>query len=157
MAMSLEANYSTGGGGRTSYTHPGHSTAPSPYVNRQRADSTTSSSYYNQNTQRFSQSSAELLTREFGDQDYQHQQHYAHSSRAMTPGSTGAGYNPSSFIQPGREAPVKGLNDDGDRSNLADTRDFDPHEEGWDVYADFNNGGPRYSTAFPVPTAANNK
>ena len=43
-----------------------------------------------------------------------------------------AGYNQSSYFAAGRTEPVKG----GDE------------EAAWDVYADFNNAGPRYSTAF---------
>lgn len=163
MAMSMEANYSVAGGaggngsiaparGERTYTPSVMSpTSPNPYVNRQRADSTTSSAYYNNsNAPRFSQSSAELLTRdiEANNLDYQQQQQ---QQRVMTPGSAGAGYNPSSFLFPGREAPVKGLNDD---RPVIDEKDFNPHEEGWDVYSDFNNAGPRYSMAFPSPLSA---
>lgn len=43
-----------------------------------------------------------------------------------------AGYNANSYFDAGRTEPVKG----GDE------------EAAWDVYADFNNAGPRYSTAF---------
>ncbi|KAN0118481.1 hypothetical protein V8E52_005211 [Russula decolorans] len=49
----------------------------------------------------------------------------------------GAGYNRRSYLDAGREEPVKGGNDDFER----------PNEGGWDVYADFNNAGPRYSHA----------
>lgn len=42
------------------------------------------------------------------------------------------GYNSSTFY-PGREEPLKGGRDE--------------EEEAWDVYADFNNAGPRYSSA----------
>ncbi|TFK90996.1 hypothetical protein K466DRAFT_583221 [Polyporus arcularius HHB13444] len=44
-----------------------------------------------------------------------------------------AGYNQGSYVAPGRTEPVKGGGDE---------------EAAWDVYADFNNAGPRYSTAF---------
>lgn len=47
-----------------------------------------------------------------------------------------AGYNRNSFFHVGREEPLKG------------GRDEDPQEDAWDVYADFNNAGPRYSSAF---------
>jgi hypothetical protein len=47
------------------------------------------------------------------------------------------GYNSSTFY-PGREEPLKGGRDE--------------EEEAWDVYADFNNAGPRYSTAFASPS-----
>jgi hypothetical protein len=50
----------------------------------------------------------------------------------------GAGYNRMSYLDAGREEPVKSGNDDFER----------PNEGGWDVYADFNNAGPRYSHAF---------
>jgi hypothetical protein len=49
----------------------------------------------------------------------------------------GAGYNQMSYLDAGREEPVKGGNDEFER----------PNEGGWDVYADFNNAGPRYSHA----------
>ncbi|KAF6755899.1 hypothetical protein DFP72DRAFT_989966 [Ephemerocybe angulata] len=45
-----------------------------------------------------------------------------------------AGYNKNSFFNGGREEPLKGGKDEED--------------EAWDVYADFNNAGPRYSSAF---------
>ena len=47
-----------------------------------------------------------------------------------------AGYNRGSFFHVGREEPLKG------------GRDEDPKDDAWDVYADFNNAGPRYSSAF---------
>ncbi|TBU22366.1 hypothetical protein BD309DRAFT_1085143 [Dichomitus squalens] len=45
----------------------------------------------------------------------------------------GAGYNQSSYFDAGRTEPIKGGGGE---------------ETAWDVYADFNNAGPRYSTAF---------
>jgi len=50
----------------------------------------------------------------------------------------GAGYNQTSYLDAGREEPVKGGYDEFER----------PNEGGWDVFADFNNAGPRYSHAF---------
>ena len=49
-----------------------------------------------------------------------------------------AGYNRNSFFHVGREEPLKGGRDE----------ERDPREDAWDVYADFNNAGPRYSSAF---------
>ena len=49
-----------------------------------------------------------------------------------------AGYNRMSYLDAGRSEPVKGGMDEVER----------PNEGGWDVYADFNNAGPRYSHAF---------
>jgi len=49
-----------------------------------------------------------------------------------------AGYNRMSYLDAGRSEPVKGGVDEVER----------PNEGGWDVYADFNNAGPRYSHAF---------
>ena len=49
-----------------------------------------------------------------------------------------AGYNRGSFFHVGREEPLKGGRDE----------ERDPREDAWDVYADFNNAGPRYSSAF---------
>ena len=63
--------------------------------------------------------------------------------------SQSAGYNRASFFDVGREAPVKGIQDEEDAflgsRQGATGRD---EEAGWDVFADFNNAGPRYSTAF---------
>ncbi|KAF9568754.1 hypothetical protein CPC08DRAFT_624866 [Agrocybe pediades] len=52
-----------------------------------------------------------------------------------------AGYNRNSFFPAAREEPLKG------------GRDEEANEVGdaWDVYADFNNAGPRYSSAFGMP------
>ncbi|PPQ84285.1 hypothetical protein CVT25_013223 [Psilocybe cyanescens] len=52
-----------------------------------------------------------------------------------------AGYNRSSFIPGGREEPIKGGRDEEHDSQ---------RDDAWDVYADFNNAGPRYSSAFGV-------
>lgn len=52
--------------------------------------------------------------------------------------TNGAGYNRMSYFDAGREEPVKGGYDEVEQ----------PNEGGWDVYADFNNAGPRYSNAF---------
>ncbi|KAG9017935.1 hypothetical protein FRB90_000117 [Tulasnella sp. 427] len=67
------------------------------------------------------------------------------SADYRTAGSRAAGYREDSYShQPHAVEPVKG----------------GPDEEmgvgpGWDVYADFNNSGPRYSTAFGVPGLKN--
>jgi hypothetical protein len=45
-----------------------------------------------------------------------------------------------SYLDAGREEPVKGGNDESEQ----------PNEGGWDVFADFNNAGPRYSHAFSL-------
>ncbi|KAL5519775.1 hypothetical protein ACEPAG_1435 [Sanghuangporus baumii] len=60
-----------------------------------------------------------------------------------------AGYNRASYFDVGRTAPVKGINDDEDAAFLGARPGPGRDEEaGWDVYADFNNAGPRYSSAF---------
>ncbi|KAH9480385.1 hypothetical protein JR316_0006983 [Psilocybe cubensis] len=51
-----------------------------------------------------------------------------------------AGYNRNSFAPGGREEPIKGGRDEEEHQR----------EDAWDVYADFNNTGPRYSSAFGV-------
>jgi hypothetical protein len=51
-----------------------------------------------------------------------------------------AGYNRSSFLDAGRQEPLKGGRDEEAEAGLQD--------DGWDVYADFNNAGPKYSAAF---------
>jgi hypothetical protein len=54
--------------------------------------------------------------------------------------TNGAGYNRMSYFDAGRSEPVKGGLDEVEQ----------PNEGGWDVYADFNNAGPRYSHAFGI-------
>ncbi|KAI0671169.1 hypothetical protein C8Q78DRAFT_974481 [Trametes maxima] len=52
-----------------------------------------------------------------------------------------AGYNRTSYFDAGRTEPV----------NFKPGQDEESQGEGaWDVYADFNNAGPRYSTAFGI-------
>jgi hypothetical protein len=56
-----------------------------------------------------------------------------------------AGYNRGSFFHVGREEPLKGGRDEEEEAGA------------WDIYADFNNAGPRYSSAFggsSTPTMA---
>jgi len=52
-----------------------------------------------------------------------------------------AGYNASSFFAAGRQEPLKGGRDEEEEAG---------RPENWDVFADFNNVGPRYSSAFGV-------
>ncbi|KAG5644549.1 hypothetical protein DXG03_008204 [Asterophora parasitica] len=54
--------------------------------------------------------------------------------------TSSAGYNRGSFFHAGREEPLKGGRDEEEANQVG--------EGIWDVYADFNNTGPRYSTAF---------
>lgn len=54
--------------------------------------------------------------------------------------SNTAGYNQGSFFPAAREEPIKGGRDEEEANQVG--------EGIWDVYADFNNTGPRYSTAF---------
>lgn len=51
-----------------------------------------------------------------------------------------AGYNRNSFFHTGREEPLKG----GDEEQAGG---------GFDIYADFNNAGPRYSTGLGAYTS----
>ncbi|KIJ04791.1 hypothetical protein PAXINDRAFT_104016 [Paxillus involutus ATCC 200175] len=53
-----------------------------------------------------------------------------------------AGYNASSFFDAGRQEPLKGGRDEEEEAPGP--------PEAWDVFADFNNMGPRYSSAFGV-------
>ncbi|KAF9068579.1 hypothetical protein BDP27DRAFT_1326954 [Rhodocollybia butyracea] len=61
-----------------------------------------------------------------------------------------AGYNRGSFFFAGREEPVKGGRDEEEEAG--------GNGGAWDIYADFNNAGPKYSSAFgaspPTPTDA---
>ncbi|KDR82566.1 hypothetical protein GALMADRAFT_58251 [Galerina marginata CBS 339.88] len=52
--------------------------------------------------------------------------------------SASAGYNKGSFFPAAREEPLKGGRDE----------ELNGEGDPWDVYADFNNAGPRYSSAF---------
>lgn len=54
------------------------------------------------------------------------------------PRTGSAGYNRGSFFHTGREEPLKGGRDE----------EIPAEADAWDVYADFNNTGPRYSSAF---------
>ena len=51
-----------------------------------------------------------------------------------------AGYNRRSYLDAGRQEPLKGGRDE--------EADIGVQDDGWDVYADFNNAGPKYSAAF---------
>lgn len=66
------------------------------------------------------------------------------------PRASGAGYNRDSFLDSGRSEPLKGGMDDEESRILGNAGGPSPSEReaGWDVFADFNNTGPRYSTAF---------
>ncbi|KAJ7166370.1 hypothetical protein C8R43DRAFT_192939 [Mycena crocata] len=55
--------------------------------------------------------------------------------------SNTAGYNRGSFFHTGREEPLKGGRDEEELTP-------GPGDGAWDVYADFNNAGPKYSSAF---------
>ena len=108
-----------------------------PIGHRPRMDSSTSSAFYN--TNRASQNSADILTGDMGPP----------GQRGMA-GS--AGYNRTSFFAPGREAPVKGGTDEQQPLQHQGSPGVGGQDEGWDVYADFNNAGPRYSNAFVPPS-----
>lgn len=56
-------------------------------------------------------------------------------------GRHSAGYNRSSFLDAGRLEPLKGGRDEEADAGLH-------QDDGWDVYADFNNAGPKYSAGF---------
>ncbi|KIY46798.1 hypothetical protein FISHEDRAFT_32908 [Fistulina hepatica ATCC 64428] len=73
----------------------------------------------------------------------------AFNNNAPPPGT--AGYNRNSFFFAGREEPLKGGDDDDE--DPADA--FSPTEPVFDIYADFNNAGPKYSAAF-VPSSTTN-
>ncbi|KAL4066437.1 hypothetical protein V8B97DRAFT_2025412 [Scleroderma yunnanense] len=60
----------------------------------------------------------------------------------LNPGQS-AGYNASSFLDAGRQEPLKGGADEEEEDEAQ------PNQP-WDIYADFNNTGPRYSSAFGI-------
>ena len=66
------------------------------------------------------------------------------STELLNGGTRSAGYNQGSFFDAGRTEPLKGGYDDEDPLK-------GKNEGSWDVFADFNNAGPRYSTAFVDP------
>jgi hypothetical protein len=63
------------------------------------------------------------------------------STELLTGGPKSAGYNQNSFFAAGRTEPLKGGYDEEDPLG-------GKNGGSWDVFADFNNAGPRYSTAF---------
>ena len=63
------------------------------------------------------------------------------STELLNGGTRSAGYNQNSFFDAGRTEPLKGGYDDEDPMR-------GKNEGSWDVFADFNNAGPRYSAAF---------
>lgn len=75
------------------------------------------------------------------------------SRAGLPPGAAAtasAGYNRNSFFYAGREEPLKGGYDELDAAADLEGRTPPAHDQPWDVYADFNNAGPRYSTAFGI-------
>lgn len=72
---------------------------------------------------------------------------YSPSANAdLTPNGLprGAGYNDSSYLAAGRQEPLKGGRDEEEALQ---------QDSAWDVYADFNNAGPRYSTVPFAPSS----
>lgn len=59
----------------------------------------------------------------------------------ITASRPSAGYNKGSFHLAGREEPVRGGPDEAQKYGEGEV---------WDVFADFNNTGPRYSSAFGI-------
>ncbi|KAF9778724.1 hypothetical protein BJ322DRAFT_1014202 [Thelephora terrestris] len=66
------------------------------------------------------------------------------STELLNGGTRSAGYNQNSFFDAGRTEPLKGGFDEEDPLS-------GKNEGSWDVFADFNNAGPRYSEAFWRP------
>ena len=63
------------------------------------------------------------------------------STELLNGGTRSAGYNQNSFFDAGRTEPLKGGYDEEDHSGGKD-------DGSWNVFADFNNAGPKYSTTF---------
>ena len=63
------------------------------------------------------------------------------STELLNGGLRSAGYNQNSFFDAGRTEPLKGGYDEGEGKG----------DGSWDVFADFNNAGPKYSSAFVDP------
>ena len=63
------------------------------------------------------------------------------STELLNGGAKSAGYNQNSFFDAGRTEPLKGGYDEEDALGGKD-------DGSWNVFADFNNAGPRYSAAF---------
>lgn len=66
------------------------------------------------------------------------------STEFLNGGTRSAGYNQNSFFDVGRTEPLKGGIDEEDPLR-------GKTDGSWDVFADFNNAGPRYSTAYVDP------
>jgi len=58
------------------------------------------------------------------------------SKNALPPGAATGGYSRGSYFDNGRQEPLRGGRDEESQHSPDDP---------WDVYADFNNAGPRYS------------
>jgi len=63
------------------------------------------------------------------------------STELLNGGTRSAGYNQNSFFDAGRTEPLKGGYDEEDALGAKD-------DGSWNVFADFNNSGPKYSTTF---------
>ena len=63
------------------------------------------------------------------------------STELLNGGTRSAGYNQNSFFDVGRTEPLKGGYDEEDPLKAK-------NDGSWDVFADFNNAGPKYSSAF---------
>jgi hypothetical protein len=66
------------------------------------------------------------------------------STELLNGGGKSAGYNQNSFFDAGRTEPLKGGYDEEDPLRGKD-------DGKWDIFADFNNAGPKYSEAFVDP------
>lgn len=66
------------------------------------------------------------------------------STELLNSGMRSAGYNQNSFFDAGRTEPLKGGYDEEDPLR-------GKTDGSWDVFADFNNAGPKYSSAFADP------
>jgi len=73
--------------------------------------------------------------------------HGSRQSTELLNGNRSAGYNRMSFFDAGRVEPLKGGYDEEEQLS-------GKNEGSWDVFADFNNAGPRYSAAFGQNEAA---
>lgn len=77
---------------------------------------------------------------------YYNPEQTSRQSTELLNGKKSAGYNRKSFFDAGRVEPLKGGYDDEEMQGKGENQ--------WDVFADFNNAGPRYSTAFGQNEAA---
>lgn len=64
--------------------------------------------------------------------------------------TTSAGYNPHSFATPARQEPLRPGRDEEEAFH---SQASPAQQDDFDIYADFNNAGPRFASALSTPAS----